>query len=274
VANLLYTYADIRKQEIEHLLQAPPNLIDRGWLHDTRVGIKRCKAIYELLNSGNKSFSKAFPALQRLFKNAGEIRELQVVQKKLEDLPAMQNAEWLLSALSHREDLLLTRFLHHKATRMQPLAQELEFLLQLVSKVATAQQQNKVVLALQNIYRVLQLPYHQDLHLLRRQVKWIMYQCEASGWVSHSKARTVFLLGINRLQSLLGHWHDWQVALHQIPEHTRAKQPVTCMLIRQQILLKQSSLKNEINFQIRDCRKAMEKTRLAMLQAPMASAEL
>ena len=185
-------------------------------LHEIRVNLKKIKALFKLLKFSNKYTGKlkGYKFLRKIFKAAGVIRDIEVIQSIESNYKIDINKSLNNSRIKSKKVLIklfikkipkytkkLRALLNNSKKYFNKISNE-------VVKVYLDEQQEKLKLSLKHILKYSKIN-ELELHSLRKDLKLILYTRDT---VSEFNLKNNYYY--NSLQNLLGKWHDKKVAIH------------------------------------------------------------
>lgn len=192
---------------LEALLNQLTVRLKRSAVHDFRVTVKKLKAVLTATLSQHE-YEGALPHLVQLNQWLGRYRDLQVIGTLLSSLPAWAAAPEARSLwqekLAARKKKLRQSLSHPES--LKAIMDEIRFI------------QNIPLPALHARHMASQPPQQETVwHDTRKAVKDQLYRNEASH--SRGAAFREEQVHLYKVQHLIGHWHDWQIACLWIRKH-------------------------------------------------------
>ena len=202
---------DIQKT-MRRLLRQP---VDKEMLHQFRVQVKKMKAVWAIHPIGDTiEFKLSFPNISKLYKMAAHVRDKQMVLSCLESLPDFHHYPEL-------EKVLKSNIRKHKKKFIEKLKLRISrfgvyednrfFVGYFKAASATLIRQNRKQFRLQTIHMLSEETGKnpEELHKLRRQCKYLIFQCMAFHSNGSNNATGLTKESLDHLQRYLGTWHDW-----------------------------------------------------------------
>ncbi len=180
-------------------------------LHDLRVELKKLRALIKFLRTvyPGQKLKRSSQSLRTIFREAGEIREYQVMQQWLNKtiLPDMHRVYFPEEKLKN----MITVFHDGSASIKKGLKEIIEQCGGFIHSTNHILPEQYMAELHGKIEKMLRRPLPSgDWHEFRKLVKQWMY---ATGWVKNDEdAKTDFLFShLNKLQEIMGQWHDLEV---------------------------------------------------------------
>jgi CHAD domain-containing protein len=222
--------------------------VDREMLHRFRVQVKRMKAVWAIHPIGNMiDFKLSFPNISKLYKQAAQVRDKQMVLSCLETLPDFKQTKELEKILQnsikkHRKNFIekvklrISRYGVYEDNRF--------FAGYFKAASATLIRQNRKEFKLQTIQMLSEETGKnpKELHNLRRQCKYLLFQCMAFHSNGSNNDTGLTKEALDHLQHKLGTWHDWWNTVDWL-DNLKVDEKNTLSL---QPLLKQATKKEEL----------------------------
>lgn len=200
------------QDNLRMLLRQP---VDREMLHRFRVQVKKMKAIWAIHPIGKEiAFKRSFPNITKLYSLAASVRDKQMVLSCLESLPAfpqfLELQKILNSSIKKHKKKFIEKF---KIRRLRYGVYEENRLFLAYFKVSsgTLLKQNRKEFK----HLTIQMMQEEtgkspdELHKLRRQCKYLLFQCSAFHANVTNQGSGLKKESIDHLQHHLGEWHDW-----------------------------------------------------------------
>jgi CHAD domain-containing protein len=209
----LVTRYIIENQETLRMLLKQP--VDKEMLHRFRVQIKKMKAIWAIHPIGNNiDFKQSFPNISKLYKLAAHVRDLQMILNCLKSLPAFnQYPEFdkILKSGIRKHKKKFVEKLKTRATRFGVYEENRFFISSFKVASAALIRQNRIEYKHQTFYKLSEETGKnpKELHNLRRQCKYLLFQCTAFHNGGNNPVSGLTKESIDHLQGKLGTWHDW-----------------------------------------------------------------
>lgn len=216
----IINYFEEQMEIIETNIEAAKLGLDADVLHDLRVGIKRLKALYQVLDpisEGRFDSKTNFSDIHLLFKEVGKLRDVQV-QKSLFSFFAQENADYTYTEF---EELL--------NAREETASDELKLILQqfdngiigvsleaanaFLDDITKEEATNLTKKLLKKRFKQIGelLPNKKDeelMHELRSRIKQACYILEILALMQPEKEFTKHPKRLKLSAELLGQWHD------------------------------------------------------------------
>lgn len=187
-------------------------------LHDLRVEMKKLKAIIKFLRSvySKQKFKKPVHLLRAVFREAGEIRELQLIHQWLQ-----RNSFAAIKKMYYPDENLqemITEFLANAHAYKNDFKEIIETITPYVENT-------NIILAEQyyaDLNAQLETQCRKDLpisewHELRKLIKLRIY---AYNWIEHENENDDPLFSyLNKLQENIGLWHDLEIIKDSFSQH-------------------------------------------------------
>ena len=180
--------------------------------HELRVEIKRLKALFELIAFCSKKFKskKTFKPFKTIFKEAGEIREIQLEQSILEEQPNFYLLKEYPNRLKKQEKKKRKNFFSIANKRLiKKLKEKYHKITNLIPKISkkkvnryksTLRKEVKKIIR-KNIFK------KNQIHEFRKRLKVYQYNEKIGNPNEHNK----LIPEKNVLSDMLGEWHDYEV---------------------------------------------------------------
>lgn len=194
---------------------------DQEQLHLFRVQVKKLRAMLQLFNSASsrKQLLKDFKPVRQIFKHCGKIREA-YINIQIGMHYQFTSEEFLLSKLHEIEKItsevrnLEKKYIKAINTAYQNIVNGLKRL------------RNKTIIAFYETgieklsADLVNLQFDDGLHKARKQIKTLMYNRKIARKALEDKELTISDDYLDKLQNLIGEWHDNILALHlfSVPE--------------------------------------------------------
>lgn len=184
-------------------------------LHQLRVQIKKLVALWRIHPIGSTiNFKTSFPKIHKLFKLAASIRDLQMVLQGLQSLPGIDNFPYLKKSLKSEikrrkekinEKIALRKFRFSIYNEIRIFSEYYRVASAFVLKNNRKEFRNRVFEDLPSLTGNTPEPLHQ----LRKNVKAIIFQCDAFLGCMPATGKYGSREDLERLQAKIGEWHDW-----------------------------------------------------------------
>jgi CHAD domain-containing protein len=184
-------------------------------IHQIRVNIKKFHAIARMMNQLNKS-DISFKGLDKLFEDAGEIRELQIdidVLNKKQNHPSKR-----IKKLKENLGRNKKRFIKHIPDYIHKLNKIENKLLEVNSDWPTVFQIKKYFKQLSAVSLQSPVIRRKELHRLRSKLKRMQYIHEALPTRMRKKINLQHK-ALDQLQEKIGKWHDLYVTTQLLKKH-------------------------------------------------------
>lgn len=189
--------------------------VDKEMLHRFRVQVKRMKAVWAIHPIGNDiDFKRSFPNISKLYKLAAQVRDKQMVLACLETFPDFKQSKELEKILEygikkHRKKFI--EKLKMRVSRYGVYEDNRFFVASFKAASATIIRQNRKEFRLQTIHMLSEETGKnpKELHNLRRQCKYLLFQCMAFHSNGTNNGTGLTKEALDHLQRNLGNWHDW-----------------------------------------------------------------
>ena len=182
-----------------------------------RVELKKIKALFDPLAFSSKQFnsSLAYKPLKHIFKEAGHIREWDVLRQLFKDyelerfekqiIPKPEDRKQAMAEFHHKADRHIKEAKQsHKKTRKYVAGINKQNFGKYISK--TEEQLNK---------KLFQKLRQDELHLIRKQVKELIYLSQ----MIKDKTTTQKIKAYDKLQNAIGKWHDKKVLIELLKKN-------------------------------------------------------
>lgn len=217
---ILKIYFKKRYKKIVTLLGKQQESYEPKTFHKLRVEIKKLNALFDLLDCCAKNFkrNKPFRPYQKIFKQAGRIREIQIERTILEEHftenPPIEYYNYLLNLQQNEQKLffdIIEEFFwenHKKHNRK-------------TAKLITKTNKEKVKKYLDNqritIKKLLQKNKlkKKQIHNLRRKLKVYRYNLGSLKFTKRHKKN----FKTDNFSELLGKWHDYRVIIRNLKKN-------------------------------------------------------
>jgi CHAD domain-containing protein len=209
-------------------------------LHFFRVQVKKLRAMMELLDAGNskKKFKRDFKPIRKIFRHCGNIRGAYI------------NLQFGVLYQYKNEEFLMARLQEIKTGTCQVKEMGKQYLKTIKAVYENIEADLKSVddEAILEFYRsgidrigavIADLKFNDELHSVRKQIKILMYNRKMAQRALDGKLNidTDYL---NKLQDLIGDWHDNTLALELFCSPEVNYLPIVTKIKRQEIRLKRS----------------------------------
>lgn len=234
----LLDYFQKHHQRLEHYLALCFETPNAEVVHELRVSIKRIRAIFLFIGqlTGNKNFDadKNYKSLRKLFRMAGNIRDVQVQQKLVSDYANALNTTFGVyldhldklekaSVLWFFKDIEKDKIQHNLASIQRIIENSLSSCMKDDIKTKAFQllayQCDELRMILINI------PGNKQLHKMRTTIKQMRYILSVIR-KSDPSARgfPISLACLTETEMLLGKWHDSIVGIRTLEDFRRGKE--------------------------------------------------
>lgn len=181
----------------------------RKAIHDFRVCIKKIRAV---VSSADQSadFKNHYPALNKIFKKTGRLRDLQIIHSRLAALPSWLHApvaNQLIRAQQGKRKQLILNWLQH-SEQAQQVKKELQDIIDLKDQQKKTRRQHAAL-----------SPNESEWHEIRKQIKTEMYQQDAHA--RPAAPETKMHRQLDEMQQALGNWHDWMITRQWLEEQRK-----------------------------------------------------
>jgi CHAD domain-containing protein len=220
VMNPLIRYLEKQMETIETNFEAAKNSLEVDVLHDLRVGIKRLKALYQVLDpisEGRFDSKTNFAEVHELFKAVGQLREIQVLKAlfsffaKDSDTETLKEFYELIQQNEDEESKSLNLALQQFNSNLinESLDAANAFLEEISGNEAAKQTQKLLKKRFKQIKELLPEKKDEELmHELRTKVKQACYILEILALMEPDKEFTAHPKRLKLAAELLGQWHD------------------------------------------------------------------
>ena len=213
-------YFEDQMETINTNIEAARNGLDIDVLHDLRVGIKRLKALYQVLDpiSDGRFDSKTnFEEVYHLFKSVGSLRDIQVLKSLFSFFSKNSNPESVeefFAQLTENEksaaealNLVLKEFNYNIINESMTEANAF------IEDISTAEASKQTKKLLKKRFKQIKelLPHKKEdelMHELRTKVKQACYTIEILALMEPDKEFTEHPKRLKLAAELLGQWHD------------------------------------------------------------------
>jgi CHAD domain-containing protein len=207
--NELKKYFEKRIQVLDRILKNPVRQYNPEQLHQLRIEIKKISALFTMLKKTDPNFQKekTKAPFEMIYSQAGRIRSVQVEENMLKKLAKNGfNKSFLshLKIIKSEEKAIFSRLnnnshaggIHQTSTRLFPMLMNADG-----KKIKSfiRKKGNKI----ENLLKKKKID-PKDGHELRKQIKAWYYLAKSLDMYTKK-----LLSEVNKLQDLLGTWHDW-----------------------------------------------------------------
>lgn len=206
-------YASVRFVKLLNLLDRYDKTPTEEILHNIRVELKKIKSLFHLINFCSKKFnvSKEYSSLREIFREAGKIREMEVLNKLFLEYH-MESVNEEIKSGNH--NLLVSNFRKNiskykrmTATILNNIEKNLEKINSDCFKKYSEIKKEKLN---KQIFPIL---IEAELHNMRKVIKEIIYIAGISSW-SKKKLDPIY----ENIQNVIGSLHDKQMLLKLLEE--------------------------------------------------------
>lgn len=250
---VLETYFNNHKSAVNRLLETAPVVYTVETFHELRVELKRFKALFELVAFCSKTFKlkKTFAPFKIIFKKAGKLREIQVVQAILEQQPSFHLIKSYSYRLKKREERERKDFFSIANTRfIKKLKQKYPMIIRFLKKTRSKKtnrylnkiSKEKKKIISRNAFK------KKQIHAFRKRLKVHGYNTKIFDLNHQSKLVPEKIT----LTDMLGEWHDYEMVIHLLKKAVKSNKTIpreTKQLeaTKKLVLLKSELLFNKIN---------------------------
>lgn len=209
----LNKYASVRFGKMLNLLDRYDKTPTEEILHNVRVELKKIKALFNLINFCSKKFnvSKEYLSLREIFREAGKIREIEVMNKLFLEYQIKHISEEIKTV---KHNLLISNFRKNISRYKKMIAAIKSNIAKHLEKVNSdcfkKYSETRISKLNKQIFPVL---IESGLHNVRKIIKEIIYIESIRRW--NKKNADPFY---EEIQSLIGSWHDKQMLIKFLEE--------------------------------------------------------
>jgi CHAD domain-containing protein len=219
-----------RRKSAYALLKASGKRSSQNKVYELRQDLKKIMAVYAWKKTRHDAeFEEAFPALQKLFKLAGKIRNADIVTKKVSTLPvAIHNGRVLgpLKKLDKKQNIKWKHFASDKAFA-KSVDKELDLWFEFCNTHRTRPAKDRSA-------QLNGLPCEKrNWHEYRKKIKRWIYGKEAHVAATNALSPAK-MLALSKLQQVIGDWHDWQDVLTMVEKLKKQLKAADYYLVKQQ----------------------------------------
>lgn len=208
--NLLNEYVINHLKSVENSLVAYKITREKKYLHKLRVDIKKIRAMFSFIK---KMYNIEYDLLNlmHLFRESGGIRDIQIIILLLNTLP--KAPEKVIAQLHKKEERLIKKFLKNTALHVKAIRfyhENISLPEKLPDKKTIRKYLKKILQkAIKNIHG----NDRNSMHRFRMRIKKIIYIYQA---LPENTKKYIRLnkSNLNKLQELMGDWHDTYFAIH------------------------------------------------------------
>ena len=198
-------------------------------LHELRVSIKKIRSVIKVFYAEEKSIVNILKDLKKLFKGAGEIREMQLNATMLNDFELNRHTAYfkLLRSITDSIGAFKSNISSYKKA-VKTCAKKVK----IKSKSISIKRSEKLILKQEKDFLILlrQKPKSSEhLHNIRKELKILHYIYK----FLPNQQKYLFSLKLeeaNELQEKLGHWHDLETHLEFLNKHMPEKKKLLNIL--------------------------------------------
>jgi len=210
-------YLDTQLKNIKYLLRKPANEYTNDTIHQLRVRIKKLNSLLVLLKYDFKDFKakKCIKPLKQVFRKAGDIRELQIEEDKLEFYFLNNSLPKYRSILNKNRAEFQNAFSSILESSDPAVLKKIRHYLGPFLKNVNRQRIKKYIdKSICEINKTInQIPFQNKIiHDIRKKLKNLMYIQESVA----VKGNDELIMQINSLSELLGDWHDYKVTIRHL----------------------------------------------------------
>ena len=213
---------------------------DQEELHLFRVQVKKLRAMLELLDTGSAKhqLSKDFKPVRKIFKHCGEIRNA-YINLQLGVNYQFKNEEFLLGQLFEIEKgtnevkKLATKYLKVIKLSYRTIGDDLKAVDDDAILLFYKTKLDQITYALDH------LQFNDELHNARKQIKTLLYNRKIANKALEGRLQ-INNAYLDKLQGLIGDWHDNILALELFSAAELNYKPVITKIKRQDTRLKRS----------------------------------
>jgi CHAD domain-containing protein len=199
MANAKATWLSKEAKKAKVLANQIKRFSRRKAIHDFRVCIKKIRAVVSNIDQPD-DFKQFYPALTKLFRKTGMLRDLQIIHSRMATLPSWFHspvANRLIRAQQKERRNAILNWLQH-AEKAEKLMKELQDIIDFKNHAKKAIRKHSILT--QN---------ESEWHEVRKQIKTEMYQQDANA--KPLAAETKIHKQLDEMQKALGNWHDWEI---------------------------------------------------------------
>ena len=248
----LQKYLDVQLKNIKYLLKKPASEYTNDTFHQLRVRIKKLNSLLIFLKYIFENFKakKYIKPLKRVFRKAGNIRELQIEEAKLEiyflnnSLPnyksilnkdQVKSVKQFSSILESTDLTVLKKIRHYLCPFIKKLNEQ-----------SVKEYSDKLICEIREILSQ-DVFQNKTIHDVRKRLKNLMYIQESLAVTGNDKLFT----DIKTLSELFGDWHDYRVTIKHLEKTDISNLPPSenrqIEKIKLDFNLKSTSLLSRIN---------------------------
>lgn len=207
-----------QKPQLEDLIQDTLKDFDKNLIHQFRLEIKKLKAAMLLIHTAHKSFNikKKLAAIQRLYKDLGAVREIQLQQDKFKENDKSYKASFrkkykhiLEEELLERQDIALNHFDESVIKSLKKLKKQVK---KSLKKLSSGDFKKYFIARTSKLKKTLDTVEFSDkkMHAMRKLIKEIKFNARfkqeiAEKWLAKNGINLTIL---EDLQKNLGDWQD------------------------------------------------------------------
>jgi CHAD domain-containing protein len=196
-------------------------------IHDMRVNMKRQTAFFRLIEALDERFSaeEAMEGFAKIYNRAGKLRNIQVERKVIaRDENQLHLEKYISGWLSQREELQKEAFREYEIKHsLIPIRETGKWVKDCVARIPGEGLQGRYLQYLKKLLKKIageigeEEVTEEQLHLLRKDVKEFFYNLQLADRIfDKATIGKVVYDRLNRLQTLLGDWHDHDFTLHKL----------------------------------------------------------
>ena len=199
MANAKATWLSREAKKAKVLVDQIKGSSRRKAIHDFRVCIKKIRAVVSNADQPD-DFKKHYPALTKIFRKTGRLRDLQIIHSRLATLPSWLHApvanQLIRAQHKDRKNAILDWLQHTE--QAEGVMIELQEIIDFKNHGKKAIRKHAALT--QN---------ESEWHEVRKQIKTEMYQQDANARPMAPETRMHRQL--DEMQKALGNWHDWEI---------------------------------------------------------------
>ena len=199
-----------RISEMEHILAKEPRYLRNEDFHTLRTGIKKTKALFELLEHTEKKFNfkKHFKPFKKIFKLAGEVRDIHIEQSLIKKYGISPHTEFLNSLKQSEKEAKKSFFAEYKNLDSAQIKKGKKDIDTFISSVKNEDMDEFLKLRAKKLHYnfIKNRRNEKKLHVLRSKLKIHFYSLKIT-------KKDKCLDDLEALTELLGKWHDAQMTI-------------------------------------------------------------
>ncbi|MBM4157719.1 MAG: CHAD domain-containing protein [Ignavibacteria bacterium] len=232
-ADLLYKYYTAEEKKFSKNLNHTYNFKDKEIIHDLRLSLKKIKSFLELIQFLNDEINvlKYYKQYKKIFKMAGSIRDIHIEEKMIETIEDKYNLTFAgiktylkeleeenkknLNAIVSGYDWVLSGKINKKISKIISSKMESDAKLRVLRRINSYKGNIIKTLNIENLNEI-------HLHRFRRDLKNFMYSLNTFTFLLQNRDEyKKFIKEIDKIQELLGKWHDYIITVQKVKEYQK-----------------------------------------------------